>query len=75
MNSSHLFIGGGAAAIIAGVVATVTKGHVHLTTDEAVFYGGVATAIGTGLAHRISRYGLKGLFKGLWGGEPAPPAA
>jgi hypothetical protein len=78
VNAKHLTIGGGLGVLIAGVVAVVTKHHVHLTTDESVLYGGVALAAGTGLAHRIEKYGLKGLFTGLWNGQkasPVPPAA
>ena len=76
MTVKHLVLGGIPATLIIALVATLTKGRVNLTTDEAVYYGGLAFALGTGIAHRIERYGLKGFFSGLWSGsETKPPAA
>lgn len=75
MTVKHLVVGGIPASLIVALVATVTKGRVHLSTDEAVFYGGLAFAAGVGLAHRIERYGLKGLFNGIWSGSETPPTA
>ena len=75
MTVKHLVLGGIPATLIIALVATLTKGRVHLTTDEAVYYGGLAFALGTGIAHRVEKYGLKGFFSGLWSGQPKPPAA
>ena len=73
MNAKHVVVGGGAASLVAGVVAVLTKGHVHLTTYEAVTVGSAALAVGSSLAARLDRVGVKGLFKGLWSGN-APAA-
>ncbi len=76
MTVKHLAIGGIPAALIVALVATVSKGRIHLTTDEAVFYGGLALGAGTGIAHRIETYGIRGIFTGLWRGRgPTPTPA
>lgn len=73
MTMKHLMLGGVPASLIVALVATLTKGRVHLTTDEAVTYGGFAFALGVGIAHRIEKKGLKGFFDGIWmGAESAP---
>lgn len=88
MNVKHLAVGGLPATAIVGIVAVLTKNRVHLTTDEAVLYGGFALGAGTAiahqaerfgrwLAHRIEAVGVCGIFSGLaWGkrGRPAKAA-
>ena len=70
MNASHLFAGGGAAGFVASIVVWVlAKQHVTITPEDGVVIGSAALAAGTGLAHRIDKYGLKGLLTGLWNGN------
>lgn len=73
MRARHLVLGGVPATLIIGVVAVLTRHHVHLTMDEAMYVGATALAAGTGIAHRIELVGLKGFFSGIWNGPAAPP--